>query len=407
MLKNAQYCEFFCALDANSEESSFEVMEATVTEAISSPYEVKATLISKNHSFDPSKFIDKPARIKMRLGKEIRTFHGKIGSFEQRDKINHPDGSQRSVYMAYLYPEFWFFNVHQDYRIFQEQNVLTIVKEIFRERKYKRFELPKHLLHEKTDRKREYCVQYGESDFKFISRLLEDMGYFYYFVQGKDHEIFKLGFGKTDYEKVTPGTVELKEFFQEGGELNRIIASSFSTSIQPHQYYIMDYNYDQSTKEFLPTKKSTNIGGAHYEYPGDFLLFPEGQERVAHLEAIAEVQKKKLSGTSCVVFFSPGYSFVLKGHENKLVNNHSFTIESVVHSFKSPLFKNDDDLVYSNTFVSFSSLLDYKPLKKTEKPKIYGAQTAIVVGQGEVFTDTKGRVKVQFPWNHRGHLGHE
>jgi hypothetical protein len=94
----------------------------------------------------------------------------------------------------------------------------------------------------------------------------------------------------------------------------------------------------------------------------------------------------------------------LSGHQNVLFDEKVFTLETVTHKIIDPRKAKEGDLLYTNSFSAYLSNMNYRPERKTPKPRIHGTQTALVVSPGgeEVWTDGQGRVKVQFHWNHRG-----
>ena len=85
------------------------------------------------------------------------------------------------VYRVELRPWLWYLTLGADCRIFQDLNALEIIEKVFAD--YSGAQLEKKLTG--SFRKRAYCVQYRESDFDFVSRLMEEEGIYYYFKQEK------------------------------------------------------------------------------------------------------------------------------------------------------------------------------------------------------------------------------
>lgn len=410
MLKEKLFTRFDCFLDdPDAAEPQFEVMAADVTEALSTFYEIKLTLSSKDLNLIPRSFIKQPGCLSLNFGSHKRYFHGIIGVFKQLQLSSTTEGDTISLYEARLYPQLWFLRFNKEYRIFQEKSTLDIVEQLLAENQLLHVTFPKfHKTSalEHSDPIRKYCVQYGESDFDFISRLLEDRGFYYYFDHYAMKHTLKLAFTPHDHKTCNViDTVEIRDTDFKGNELNKILTYEISSHMQPEHHVLMDYNYHMASLEMASHAQSDGDGGAIYTYPGGFSHLSDGHVKVKHLVDGDETDVITLAGTSAAPFFSPGFKFTLSGHQNPKFDDTVFTLETVTHSIKDPRFAGEGDLMYTNTFTAFLSTSYYRPELKTPKPKIHGAQTAIVIAPNgeEVWTDEQGRVKVQFHWNHRGY----
>lgn len=410
MLKEKLFTRFDCFLDdPDAPEPEFEVLTVNITEALSTPYEIKLTVSSPKQHLVPHSFIKHSGRIILNFGHHKRHFHGIIGAFKQLTLSSTANGDPISLYEICLYPQLWFLKFNKDYRIFQEKSTLDIVDQLLKENKLLHMTFPKVYsasVMEHADPPRNYCVQYGESDFDFISRLLEDRGFYYYFEHAASKHTLKLAFTPHDHSPChVIDTMEIRDTDFKGNELNKILTHEISTHMQPHHQVLMDYNYHTASLEMAPHTHSPGHGGAMYNYPGGYANLKDGHTKVKHLTDADETEGVTLSGSSAAPFFSPGFKFTLLGHQNPLFDEKVFTLETVTHSIIDPRWAGEDDPVYTNTFTAFLSSSHYRPELKTPKPKIHGTQTAIVVAPHgeEVWTDSQGRVKVQFHWNHRGY----
>lgn len=410
MLKQKLFVRFDCFVDdPDYPEPLFEVVCAEVTEALSSAYEIKVTLSSPYSTLMPKVFIKQPGSLTINFGEHKRNFHGLIGSFKQLQQTTNAEGKTVCLYEARLYPQFWFLRFNKDYRIFQNKSTIEIVAKLLKENGLLHFFVPKILntsMAEQIDPVRPYCVQYGESDFDFISRLLEDRGFYYYFIHKPHQHSLRLSFTPQDHHfcPVTD-TIEILETNFKGNEINIIITCEIASSMQSEHHVLMDYNYHMASLEMASHVPSVGDGGVVYEYPADFVRLSDGRTKAIHQTERDEAEMITLSGKSCAPFFSPGYKFTLSGHHNSMFDEKVFTLETVTHTIIDPRKAKDGDLIYTNTFSAYLSELNYRPERKTPKPRIHGTQTAVVVAPGdeEVWTDEQGRVKVQFHWNHRGY----
>lgn len=410
MLKHKLFTRFECFIDKPwIPEPKFEVISAEITESISSPYEIKLKLTSEIFNLVPRHFIKHPARLILNFGRRKRYFHGIIGELSQLQMISDRHGNPLMVYEVVLYPHFWFMQFNKDYRIFQDKTTLEIISEIFHENHMHYVDFPNrnhHLRLKDMDSIREYCVQYGESDFHFISRLLEDKGLYYYYEHKLTHHVLKIAYSHHDHPFCpVVRAVEIRDTDFKGNELNKIKTYKIGSKVLPQHHVVMDYNYDFASLELYSRGNSIGESGVVYEYPGGIQHVKEAELQTRHLEEKDVGQDVILSGSSVAPYFSPGFKFALLGCPNEHYDEKVFTLESVTHKIIDPRYASEGDLIYENTFSAFLSTRPYRPEKKTQKPKIHGTQTAMVVApQGEeVWTDPKGRVKLQFHWNHRGY----
>lgn len=409
MLKQKLFLRFDCFLDdPDAPEPQFEVICASITEALSEPYEIKVTLSSPNLNLIPKAFIKQPGSLILNFGHHKRCFHGLIGVFKQLQLSSTPEGGLISLYEVRLYPQLWFLKFNKDYRIFQNQSTLDIVSGLLAENGLLHVSVPKILgtsIAEHADPVRPYCVQYGESDFDFISRLLEERGFYYFF----DHKAFqhylRISFTPQDHHFCPAvDTIEILDTNFKGNELNKILTYEISSSMQPQHHVLIDYNYSMASLEMAAHVPSIGEGGVVYEYPATVEQLSDGHTKAIHLTEGEETGAITLAGTSCAPFFSPGFKFTLSGHQNVLFDEKVFTLQTVTHTIIDPRKAKHGDLLYTNSFSAYLSEVNYRPERKTPKPRIHGAQTALVISPGgeEVWTDGQGRVKVQFHWNHRG-----
>src|SRR5512133_951065 len=149
----------------------FESMTASA--GLSQLGETQLTLLSAKSDLKPDDLLGKPMTVKVNLrGETARYFHGYVTRFGM--------GAHRGRYFTYqatVSPWLWFLTRTADCRIFQELSVPDIVKKVFEDHSLANFEFKLF----RSYRKWVYCVQYRESDFNFVARLLEHEGIYWYF----------------------------------------------------------------------------------------------------------------------------------------------------------------------------------------------------------------------------------
>ena len=217
---------------------------------------------------------------------ETRYFNGLVSQFSQA-------GSHGNlfVYRATLHPWFWFLTRTADCRIFQNQQVPDIIKEVFRDQGFSDFEDALS----GTYREWENCVQYRETDFNFISRLMEQEGIYYYFKHEDGKHTLVLSDSISAHETVT-GYEEVPYYPQQEGERrerDHIYDWSLNQILQPGVYALNDFDF-KKPKANLEVKSS--IPREHeqaefeiYDYPGEYKESSDGETyaraRIEELQA--------------------------------------------------------------------------------------------------------------------------
>jgi type VI secretion system secreted protein VgrG len=330
---------------------------------------------------------------------QSRVFHGRVSRFENRGTIEGAE--QTAMYQLTMVPWMWFLKHNQDYRIFQRLTVPDIVKRVFRQQGFRDFKIKLHEQYED----REYCVQYNESDFDFVSRLLEEEGIYYYYVHEDDGHTLVLCDSTTGYF----GLDEEVNLLPVGQEQHAKIKSwrrvcEFRTSAVAQR----DFNF-RRPNDSLNTTASTEVrvdGNAsleYFEYPGNYRHEDHGQRLTrVRAEELKSGQDCR-NGNSYCLSFTPGGKFVVAGDAGSVDANHSFVLTEVHTELNSNLSSSKDSIDFQNQFNCIPAQSLFRPQRKTRKPVVEGPQTAIVVTDGqEIVVDEFARVKVQFHWDRVG-----
>ncbi len=337
-----------------------------------------------------------------------RYFNGIVGKIRQ-DKTIITSDVKRAHYKIVIYPTFWLLNFSKDHRIFQNQSPLDIVKTLFSE--WGKIEV-KDLCQERGQKNRTYCVQYGESAFAFINRLLEEEGIYYYFEHEDGAHTLVLCDDSLRAEPIAENSqIDLLESQSGLPYLNGIQFLNVQEQVVPSSFKSADYNYESAAAKLRPMVDGHGLGGAVYEYPGLFsdMGAAEGISNIRIQEL--EWQKTTINGNSSVPYFKPGAAFTLCKHPRHSLNMsyfiykvfHKIDQKGQYHSLQAPP-SDKSQPIYENQFYAFPSDIPFRPLRITPKPRIYSNQTAVVTGpEGEeVFCDDYGRIKIQFHWDLRG-----
>jgi type VI secretion system secreted protein VgrG len=369
-------------------------------------------LSDRRHDIDLDKVVGQPMTVRVQLpaGGE-RYFNGVVSSFVQTAVGRAASDEVYSSYRATLVPWLWLLTRTANCRIFQEMTVPDIIKKIFSEYGFSGFVEDKLTATYPTW---EYCVQYRETAFNFVSRLMEQEGIYYYFKHENGKHLLVLCDSPGAHQPF-PGyaSIPFRPTREKATPAGHITDWAIGKTLQPGKYTHTDYNFKKPRTPMLEDPFSwpfSAIRRPHqhaeleiFDYPGEFRLAPEGDQyaktRIEELQAQYEVGSG--SGTSCGI--APGCTFAMKNSlradQNRayLVVAASYTASAAEYATGNP----GGDDTFACSFSAIPADTSYRPPRNTPKPTIQGAQTAVVVGPPgeEIYTDEYGRVKVQFHWD--------
>jgi type VI secretion system secreted protein VgrG len=370
-------------------------------EGLSRPYLYTLELLSEDPDIKPEDLLWKKVLVSMDSHPEeppVLT-HGVIRSFV---RLGRAEGLAR--YRAEMVPAFWFLTQTVDCRIFQNESVIDIVTTLLDEGA-SAGKVKHESRCQRSYAKREFCVQYRESNFNFISRLLEEEGIFYFFEHSKDDEKLVLADGhKTfkpcpDYEKIRcrpEGTPDEQAIFSLVEE----------HTVRSYEVELQDYDPLQPSMKLYGTVKGTESKiDAVFDYPGLFTEIDAGEYRARLDLERREKSRHRVSGTSSAHGLRAGTVVEIEEHFRD-ATNAKYYLDRVRHSAHSGAFRAWDQAAfhYSNEFTAFPENVPFRADRNARQPYVRGTQTAVVVGKKgeEVWVDEHGRVKVQFHWDRKG-----
>lgn len=377
----------------------------SATDALARPFVCDLELLSEDHGIKLDTVLGRSMTIRFDLPQEgQRYFNGCVSRFSY--------GGSSGRYARYevrLSPWLWFLTRTANCRIFQNKSVPDIVKQVFQDHGFSDFE--DRLT--STYRNWDYCVQYRETDFNFVSRLMEQEGIYYYFnhEDGKHTLIMADGYGSHDK---TPGyeTVPLYPPTDIGRrERDHVSGWTVGQEVQPGVYVLRDFDFEKpksnlETKLVRPCQHEQSEFEV-YDYPGIYLNRGEG-DVCSRLRLEERHSGYELAhGGGDVAGLSCGHLFSLANCPRDDQNREYLLIETAL-SLVSEEYESDrrdrSGIECRCSFTAQDSGRPWRPVRSTAKPSIQGPQTAIVVGPSgeEIWTDRYGRVKVQFHWDREG-----
>lgn len=355
-------------------------------ERISGLFHYRLELLSQDDSIDFSQIVGKKVTITTQLpgGSDSQYLNGVVGRFSQAGK-----SARFTTYFADVYPWLWLLTMNSDYQIFQNQSVPDIIKKVFSNLSFTDF---KDSL-TKTYSPREFCVQYGETAFNFVSRLMESEGIFYFFDHSSSTHTMVLADDSSAYLSM-PGldTVQASASGRSWETADAIIECNVQQQVIVGQYKSDDYNFVTPSTDLLASASGADTSRSIYEYPGEYTSASDGEGvTTLRLDAL-QAPGKLLTGTSMCRAFRAGAKVTLANHYRTDANT-SYVLSSVTQ-------QGDQDQ-YSNSFEAYPADTVFRPPRVTPQPKIIGSQTALVVGKSgeEIWTDEYGRIKLKFYWD--------
>lgn len=355
-------------------------------EQVSGLFHYRLELLSEDDSIDFSQIVGKRVTLTTELpgGSDQQYMNGVVGRFSQAGK-----SVRFTTYFADVYPWLWLLTMNSDHQIFQSKTALEIIKKVFSDLGFTDFKDSTT----KTYNSREFCVQYGESAFNFVSRLMESEGIFYFFDHSSSTHTMVLADDSSAYLSM-PGlaTVQASPSGRSWETSDAIVECNVQQQVIVGQYKSDDYNFTTPSTDLLATASGDDTSRSVYEYPGEYTTASDGETVTSlRLDAL-QAPGKLLKGNSQCRAFRAGAKFTLANHYRSDANS-SYVLSSVTQS--------GDQDQYSNSFEAFPSDAVFHPPQVTPKPKVIGSQTALVVGKSgeEIWTDEYGRIKVKFYWD--------
>jgi len=360
-------------------------------ERISELFHFSLRMQSETLDLDFTQIVGKSATIGVLLTDgSTRYVNGVVSRFVQAG------ADQRfATYHAELVPWLWMCDLTANCQIFQNKSTPDIVKQVFSDLGFTDF---KDSLTGTYD-PREYCVQYNETAFAFVSRLMEDEGIYYYFEHADGKHTLVLADDSVSSAAVPGAATVAYGTYTNWEQQNLVTRCDLEQRVISGKFALDDFNFETPSTDLLASVDSTVATDGSkrriYEYPGGFIASAKGEARAKLRIEACEQPARILRGDSRCRAFLPGYKFTLEKHY-RTDANADYVLSAISHSASW------DD--YTNSFEAFPAAVPYRPARRTRKPFIPSTQTALVVGKSgeEIWTDQYGRIKVQFHWDQLG-----
>jgi len=368
--------------------------------------EYRVTVLSRRPDIKGDELLGKSVSVKAVTPRGgLREFNGLAVGFYQV--------GQQGRYHQYLIvvrPWTWLLTRTSDCKIFQDKTVRQIIEAVLADHPYADFEFQLAGQYTPWD----YCVQYRESDFNFLARLMEQEGiHFFFRHHGGKHTLViadgaQAHAAAAGYASLPFIEPEATHARQEEG----VRDWTHGSEIQPTRFIQRDFNFEKPRADLqadaTPARPLKHEHAARldvFDYPGEYLERSDGQ-RIAAIR-VEEMRHPfdQFSGESNALGLASGGLFKLMGHP-RADQNQEYLITGADYRLEEspPESELADTELFSVRLQAIPSAQTYQPPRLTPKPIVQGPQTAIVVGKAgdEIHTDKYGRVKVQFHWDRYG-----
>lgn len=372
----------------------------SINEQMGRLFRIELEMDSTDGAISFEKIIGTAATVTLALpGGQSRYFNGIVSRFVQEQQGNV------ACYRATLSPWLWLLTRTTDCRIFQNAKVPDIIEKIFKDDGFNDYKLKLN----GTYNPKEYCVQYRESDFNFISRLMEQEGIYYFFTHQDGKHILTLADSPSAHDTFSGyDTFNYRASSGKQDEQKEAVTDwIIEKELQSGLYTVSDFNF---TTPKAAVSGNANITRTHesadlevFDYPGGFGTASDGDAyaklRIQELQAQYEI----LRGQATVRGVAAGSKFTLKGHPRSDQGRQYLvigeTVQATAGSYASGGGGSD---FFSCSFTAIPAAQQFRTPRTTPKPLIRGPQTAIVTSSNssdEIATDEYGRVTVQFHWD--------
>ena len=389
------------------------------SEGISRLFEYRVDLLATvDTTIDPKSLVGSKVSVAIALSdaQGSRWMNGIVASFEQR-----AGDTEFNVYHARIVPSMWQLTLSANCRVFQNKTVLDIAKEVIGE-----YGLSISDQTSGSYKQLEYCTQYSESDFQFVSRILEESGIFYWFEHSDQDNKIVLGDSRNAYQDCPLSASVPYALNKSGAEgAYGAVVTEFTSvaTMVSGKHSTADYTHINFARSDAPEKNSASPYGKN---AFDQYLYPAGVEGYANdatqpttdmeklivetRQLASDATAEVLNGKSSFRSLCAGYTFTLSDHPRSAWNRKYLLTEVSFGADQTPPYRTTDagaNRQYGNQFKAVSSDITFKPAPSFTKPRIYGPQTATVVGPSgeEIYLDKYGRVKVQFFWDKKDDKG--
>ncbi|HET7868468.1 MAG TPA: type VI secretion system tip protein TssI/VgrG, partial [Burkholderiaceae bacterium] len=372
--------------------------------------EMVLTLASDKQDIAPEELLGKSVTVVMQLRDAPRYFNGYVTAFAF---TGHEGRNFR--YTAMVRPWLWFLSRTRDCRVFPDDGKPMSVPDIVRAVFAQHGQLPDYefkLIDEGSYRKRPYCVQYRESDFNFVARLLEEEGIYWYFEHSNGHHKLML-VNSSAAHKCSAGYETLP--YYDTAEMappntEYVFDGSFTRAVKAGQVALASYDFERPSAHDLKVGQVEQREHAlsdyeHFDFDGHpYITEADGKHYAQVRLNEQQCRHAMIKGCSNAHGLAEGHLFSLSKHPSDACNSQYLCVSTGIIAQIAAYEAGSGAGALTCSFTAIPAKQQFAPPRRTIKPHVQGPQTAVVVGPPgeEIHTDKYGRVKVQFHWDRYG-----
>jgi type VI secretion system secreted protein VgrG len=381
----------------------FVLMSFEGTEYVSHPYQFRVVMATERAGIDDEDLLRKPIVLTLRREKHPpRHIHGIMQKVKLlgREEEDIPHFYWEVVFVPWL----WFLNLETECRHFQNLTAVEIVKRVFEEHGFRDFTFKT----QGSFPKREFTVQYRETSFNFISRLMEEEGIFYWFEHTEQkHQLILSNVNTATQDCPHVSTIPYGKGNIGGGHEGAISELAHATSVHTGKITYQDFNFEMSSVNLMASTKGKQVNEV-YDYPGNYKTKADGERYAKMRLEEQEARLRTIHAHTIVTTLIPGYRFTMTDHFDDKCNIPYVVLSQSFSGRQNVVDHGGGEGDNASGSYHFSALplkVPYRPPLRHAKPMIHGVQTAIVTGPdgNEIYCDKYGRVKVKFHWDRVNH----
>jgi type VI secretion system secreted protein VgrG len=363
-------------------------------------YEFDVQVLADDASMVMGDWLGKPACVALQLPDDSeRYFHGLVCAVGVADEMD--DGVE---YRLVLRPWLWLLTRRADNRVFQDMTVEAIAKKVFEP-----FGVDYKFNVKRTLPKYEYCVQYRETDFNFVSRLFEREGLYYYFEHVASKHTLVIVDAPSAHQNCHGGHKFRYRASTDRGLDEEVITQWHSRRvIQTGKSTLTDFNFTTPKTSLLKSHSSTIDKAPKnlevYDYPGEYPTAADGAGYAQLRSEASDARHRLIDGAGVLRAMACGYKFELAEHSNRAENVAHLTLATDIEMGIAGYEAGSDEDYFRCRFSAAPASVPFRPERVTPQAVVNGPHTATVVGPAgeEVYVDEYGRVKIQFHWDRQG-----
>jgi len=397
--------DFKFSVEQKIDADEIRVLRFTATEGISQCYAYDLELGSFEIDVKPDDVVCEKGMLQIDTAHGPRLTHGIVSRWEEV-------GTSKALtyYSARLVPRLWTLTLKRQSRIFQNLKTPEILKKVLEESEVTsdRYRLALSLNYAP----RLYCVQYRETDYDFINRLMEEEGMFFFFEHTDDQDVLVIG-DKSDVHQALPHDPALRYRESDAGMLSEETVTGFRYARTLRTGAVALKEYDFKKPKLVLDAKTEDASAKEkkflaYDYPGEYHTSELGKQ-LAKIRLEEERAESVLgSGETDSRRLEPGWKFKLEEHPTDALNQE-YLIVRTRHVGEQPhagggASGSEKTRVWHTFFEVIPYAVPWRTPRLTPRPRVDGPQTAVVVGPSgeEIHCDEHGRIKVKFHWDREG-----